>query len=53
MVRALKERWEAMGTHPVGRWARLALEVVWYFTLAMAVWLHWSAPQAYFSYMGM
>ena len=21
--------------------------------LAMAVWLHWSAPQAYFSYMGM
>lgn len=53
MVRALTERWEALGAHPTGRWLKLLLEVLWYLALALAVWRCWDVPQAYFLYFGL
>lgn len=51
MVRALTERWAALGAHRTGRWVRLLLEVLWYLALIAAVRARWDAPHAFFAYL--
>ncbi len=51
MVRALRQRWEALRSHPQGRILALVLEVAWVVGWTLAVWRLWDTPQAWFAYL--